>query len=350
VGSSFKLYILSIMENRRGGIFAAVIKGVLRVLSWFYAAAIKIVDLAYASGMRRAHKISVPVVSVGNISLGGAGKTPFTLFLANYFSDTGKKPAVLIRGYGDDEKRMFRDELPDVPVFVGQDRVSNAAAAVKNGRNVILLDDGFQHRRIARDVNILMMDAGSLFGRGSLFPRGVLREPLSSLARADVLVLSKVDKLDTDKKEEAIRKLKTLAPGKLVVTARHKPVFLNDVTGAVYSAESLNGQTVCLASGIADPDYFAFEVKKLGADIAMRLDYADHHDYSQRDIDKIHSAVNGRNIEKIVTTKKDYVKMRRLDLSRIEEKLFILDIEMDIVEGKEALVDRLNSVTTGSRG
>jgi tetraacyldisaccharide 4'-kinase len=345
-----KLYMLSIMKNNRGGMFAAIVKGVLRALSWLYAAAIKIVDYGYTSGIRRVHKVSVPVVSVGNISLGGTGKTPFTLFLANYFSDNGKKPAVLIRGYGDDEKRMLCDELPDVPVFVGQDRVSSATAAVKEGRDVILLDDGFQHRRISRDLNILMLDADSLLGGGSLFPRGILREPLSSLKRADALVLSKVDRLDTKGKEEALRKIKALAPGKPVITARHKPVFLKDVTGAVYSAESLNGQGVCLVSGIADPDYFEFEVKKLGADIAKRLDYADHHNYSQKDIDRIHAAAGGGNIKKIITTKKDYVKMQRLDLSRMEEKLFILDTEMEIVEGKEALVGRLNSVISDNRG
>ena len=350
MNSFFKLYMLSVMENRRGGICAAIIRGVLRVLSWFYAAAIKIIDYGYTSGIRRTHKMSVPVVSVGNITLGGTGKTPFTMFLANHFSDNGKKPAVLIRGYGDDERRMLCDELPDVPIFVGQDRVSSARTAITNGRDVLLLDDGFQHRRIARDLNILMLDSDSLSGDGSLFPRGTFREPVSSLKRADVVVLSKIDKLNGSEKEEAMQKLKALAPGKVLVTARHKPVFLNDVTGTVYSAESLNGRTVCLVSGIADPGYFALEVKNLGADIVERLDCADHHDYSQKDIDRIYTVISDQDIERIVTTKKDYVKMQRLDLSRIEEKLFILDIEMDIVGGKEALVDRLNSVISGNRG
>ncbi|MGB2661104.1 MAG: tetraacyldisaccharide 4'-kinase [Candidatus Omnitrophota bacterium] len=342
-----KLYILSIMKNERAGIIASAIKGVLRVLSWFYAVGIKIVDYGYKTGIRRKHKVSVPVVSVGNITLGGTGKTPFTMFLADHFVKTGRKPAVLIRGYGNDERKMLRDELPDVPIFIGQDRVASAQAAVEDGRDILLLDDGFQHRRIMRDLNVLMLDGDSLFEGGSLFPRGVLREPVSSLERADVLVLSKVDKMDEGLKDEAIRKLKAIAPGKLIVTARHKPVFLKDVTGAVYPAENLKGQNVCLVSGIADPDYFAFAVENLGARIVSRCDYTDHHSYGQKDINRIHAASRGEDVDKVVTTKKDYVKMQLLDLSSIEEKLFILDVEMEIVEGKEDFVGRLTSIING---
>ncbi|MFQ5953015.1 MAG: tetraacyldisaccharide 4'-kinase, partial [Candidatus Omnitrophota bacterium] len=155
--SRFKLYILSIMEDRRSGVFAALIKGLLRVLSWPYALAIRIVDWAYRSGFRRVHKIKdAPVISVGNITLGGTGKTPFTIFLANYLSSVGKKPAVLVRGYGKDERKMLRDELPDVAIFVGQDRVASALEAIRDKRDVLLLDDGFQHRKINRNVDIVL--------------------------------------------------------------------------------------------------------------------------------------------------------------------------------------------------
>ncbi|MGD2278884.1 MAG: tetraacyldisaccharide 4'-kinase [Candidatus Omnitrophota bacterium] len=344
---SVKLYMLSIMKGERRGFFAFIVKSVMRVFSWFYALAIGIVDWAYRSGLRRVHKIDAPVVSVGNITLGGTGKTPFTIFLARYFSETGKKPAVLIRGYGDDERKMLRDELPDVPVFAGQDRVRNALTALKDKRDIIILDDGFQHRRIDRDLNIVMLDSESLSGGELLFPRGTLREPLASLKRSDVLVLSKIDKVDEERKKEVLRKLKDIVPDKLVVTARHKIVYLNDVTGAVYSVEGLTGQNVCLVSGIADPDYFAHCVGQLGAVIASRYDYVDHYDYRQKDIDRITADVRSKKLERVITTKKDYVKMRRLDLSRLEDKLFIMDMEMDIVEGKEDLIGRLNSVISG---
>ncbi|MGB2629729.1 MAG: tetraacyldisaccharide 4'-kinase, partial [Candidatus Omnitrophota bacterium] len=230
------------------------------------------------------------------------------------------------------------------------DRVASALAAARDGRDILVLDDGFQHRRIGRDLSIVMLDSGSVFGDGYLFPRGILREPVSSLKRADILVLSKIDKMDDKGKNDIIRKLQNSFPGKLIVTARHRPTFLNDVTGAVYSAETLKGQKACLISGIADPGYFVRAVEDLGALPVLRHDYADHHSYNQKDIDRISADCRNSGIDSIVTTKKDYVKMRALDLSAIEERLLVLDIEMDIVEGKEALVDRLNSVISGDRG
>ena len=344
--NNIKVYMLSIMRNKRGGIFAFFVKAFLRVLSWVYALAVKIVDYGYTSGVRKKHKMSVPVISVGNITLGGTGKTPFTMMLADHFRAIGKSPAVLIRGYGTDEKKMLRDELPDVPIFVGQDRARSAGKAVADGRDVLLLDDGFQHRRIMRDLDILMLDSASLMDEMFLFPRGTLREPLTSLERADILVLSKIDKLDKGQKEEVIDKLNKIVSGKPLITARHKPVFLSDVTGAGYPAENLSGQNVCVVSGIADPGYFSFMVSNLGATVARRLDYADHHNHSQKDIDRIYKAASGGNIDSIITTKKDYVKMRLLDLSRIEEKLFILDIAMEIIEGKEDFLGRLDSVVS----
>jgi len=341
---SFKLYMLSLMKDERGGFPAVVVKGVLRFLSWIYTAAVKIVDWAYRSGLRKEHKIAVPVVSVGNITLGGTGKTPFTVFLADHFLAVGRKPAVLARGYGGDESRMLRNELPDAPVFEGQDRVRNARLAVSDGRDILILDDGFQHRRIGRDLNILMLDATAMFGNGSMFPRGILREPVSSLKRADIFVLAKTDRIDTGRMRDIVRELERLKPGKPVILTRHRASFLSDVTGAAYSTDSLRGKKVVLLSGIVDPDYFAFLVEKEGAVIVARCDHADHHRYTQLDIDRIRVQCIKKNAEAIVVTGKDHVKLKELDISSIEDKLFILNIVIDIVEGKERLIAGLGSI------
>jgi tetraacyldisaccharide 4'-kinase len=345
--SNFKLYILSIMQDRRDGFIALLLKCFLRFLSWIYGFAVRIVDWCYISGIRRVHKASVPVVSVGNITLGGTGKTPFAVFLALYLERKGKKPSVLTRGYGSDERRMLVDELPDIPVFVGQDRVKSAKAAANDGRDVLVLDDGFQHKRIARDLDILMLDSESLFGNGALFPRGVLREPIPTIKRADILVLSKIDKIDEAKKKELMHELGSIAPEKLIVTSRHKPVCFNDVTGAAYPVDYFKDEKILVFSGIADPGYLAASLKTLGADVALELNFADHHTYTQRDIGTIYKAVLDRKIEKIVTTKKDYVKLQHLDTSYFEEKLFILDIEIEIVDNREAFFARLDSVISG---
>jgi len=337
------------MKDRKTGMIPLFIKGVLKVLSWIYTGCITIVDLLYRTGRRKEHKVRVPVISVGNITLGGTGKTPFIIFLADNFLARGFKPAVLTRGYGNDENRMLRDELEGVSVFSGQDRVKNALAALENGNNIILLDDGFQHRRIFRDLNILLLDAAYPFGNGFIFPRGILREPISAIKRADMIVLTKTDEIDEYAKEIIIKKIEGIVPGKPVVMTQHNVSYLKDVTGAIYSADSLFLKKVCIFSGIADPDYFGFLVKEKKANIAVRYDYPDHHVYSQRNINIIYKKCIENNIEKIITTSKDFIKIKDLDVSMIEDKLFIMNIAIDIVAGKEKLNAGLNSFNLGKR-
>ena len=344
---SLKFYMISLMKDERGGVIAQALKTILLVLSWIYRLAVKIVDLSYVSGIRPSRKMNVPVVSVGNITLGGTGKTPFTMFLADYYRGLGRKPAILIRGYGDDEHRMLRDELADVPVFPGQDRIKNAEHAVREGNNILILDDGFQHRRIKRDLDILLLDSGSVFGNGFLFPRGILREPAKAVKRADILVITKADRIDEDRRKEIFNKLNGLAPGKVILTARHKVQYVKDPTGSIYPAESLKGIRVCVVCGIADPVYFEFILNRQGADIVSRVTFGDHHSYTQKDIDNIAKRCFLEDVDKIVITQKDYVKLKKLDLARIESKLIILSINMDIGEGKEQLIAGLNSIISG---
>jgi len=346
---SLKLYFLGLMKDRHNNFLDSILKGILKILSWIYTVGVKAIDWSYNSGLRKRHKVSVPVVSVGNITLGGTGKTPFTIFLSEHFLVSGHKPAVLIRGYGNDESRMLKDELPDVPVLVGQDRVKNAQKAAREGRDIILLDDGFQHRRLARDLDIVLIDGSSVFGNSAVFPRGVLREPASSLARADLFVVTKADMINAEDKGKIEKQIRTFAPEKPVLWAKHRILFLTDVTGAAYAAETLKNKNVCIMSAVGDPDYFAFLVKGQGANIAIREDYPDHYNYLQVDVARIFKKVFKEGSEKIVVTRKDFVKLEKLDISSIEEKLFVLNIVMDITEGKEALLAGLDRISNDKR-
>lgn len=341
-----KLYILSIMQDSRRGVLAGIFKGVLRVLSCVYLLAVKFVDLGYKKGLRRVYKIGVPVVSVGNITLGGTGKTPFTIFLANYFLAKGRKPAILIRGYGKDESKMLKDELAEVPVLAGRDRVKNAFRACNQARDILILDDAFQHRRIHRDLNIALIDSAEILKPNYCLPRGVLREPLSSLKRADIFVLTKIDRITSGQKEAIIRKINNIAPHKPVITMKHTARFFTDVTRSASSMESFQGKYVALVSAIASPDYFSFLMEKGGAIIKERLDYPDHYFFRQKDIRTICEKCKTQDIDAVVITAKDYAKIKELDISSIEEKLFILNITIDIVDGKESLFRRLDSVLT----
>lgn len=346
---SLNRYMLSLMKDERTGPLAAAVKVVLRLASGLYSFGIWLVDLGYSSGIRKIHKAPLPVVSIGNITLGGTGKTPFTIFVASYFASAGKKTAVLSRGYGSDENRMLAEELPDVRVYAAQDRVKSARLAAADGCDVIVLDDGFQHRRLHRDLDIVLVDRSTLFGNGSLVPRGVLREKPSSLSRADLIVVSKSDGFSALQKTEAAACLAEVAPGKPVVTAAHKASFLTDVTGAIFPVSALRGKNVVLASGIADPDHFARMVEECGALIVGRIDQPDHHAYTRSDAARIEKECLAKNADMVVITKKDHVKMRGLDIRSFEEKIFVFNIDVDVVEGKERLVAGLNSVLSGNR-
>jgi len=294
---SLRKYFYSLMKDERDDTVDRVVKVLLRGASWAYGLGVRFVDWQYSSGVRKVHKAAAKVVSVGNLTVGGTGKTPFTIFLADHFQKENRKPAVLIRGYGDDEHRMLEDELPDVPVMVGQDRVKNADTAVSKGADVIVLDDGFQHRRIRRDLDVLLVDSVSPTGNGYLLPRGVLREPVSSIRRAGAIVLTKADSLADKDKDHLLRQMKHLAPGVPVALTRHKPVFYTDVTGTVYDLEHLKGKRVCLISGIADPDYFARTVSISGCSIGERLDFSDHHRYTQHDVERIRKIFDRDDID-----------------------------------------------------
>ena len=192
-----KSYLCILMKEREKGFVAGVFKAFLSVAAFFYALIIKLHDALYRANILKTYAAGAPVVSVGNITLGGTGKTPFVLMLARYFSGIGRRPGVLIRGYGEDEWKMLEENLKPsgAEVFVGRDRVEQSKAAIKKQKDIIILDDGFQHRRLKRDLNIVLIDAGDPFGNRSIFPRGILREPIDALKRGDIFVLTKSDVL-----------------------------------------------------------------------------------------------------------------------------------------------------------
>lgn len=346
---SFNTYMLSIMKDRRGGLLAAVVKTMLGMLSGFYSFGIWMVDLGYRSGLRKIHRVPVPVVSVGNITLGGTGKTPFTIFVADYFLSAGKRPAILTRGYGRDEDRLLVEEVPEARVYVGQDRVKNALKAASDGCDVIVMDDGFQHRRLARDLDIVLIDTETILGGSSLFPRGVLREGLPSLERAGLLVISKADRLIPAEKAAMVRALSGIAPGKPVIEVAHEPSFLSDVTGTAHPPATLRGKKTLLVSGIASPGYFADMAVALGAQIVGRRDYGDHHAYSAQDVREIELERAAKGADIILVTKKDFVKLRKLNIFGFEENFFVLNIRTGIIEGREKLLAGLNSVLSCNR-
>jgi hypothetical protein len=209
-----------IVSGRRCGAAAAVVRGGLRAASVPYSVAVRLRNRAYDLGLKRTYRVEVPVVSVGNLTLGGTGKTPLVEHLARWFRAAGLRVCILSRGYGaadgaaNDEAQVLAENLPEVPHLQGRDRVALARRAIDvHHAQVLLLDDGFQHRRLARDLDLVILDALDPLGGNNLFPRGLLREPLSSLRRADLILLNRADLL-SDRQRQRIHDYCAAAAGR----------------------------------------------------------------------------------------------------------------------------------------
>ena len=342
-------FIYSLMTDKKNGIFYSLLKFKLYALSLIYGFAVSVRKVLYKFGMFRTRKAPLKVISVGNITLGGTGKTPFTVALGHILeSELKKNVCVLIRGYGWDEQAMLKNKLTDIPVLVGEDRARSALKALKfYGSDTVILDDGFQHWELARDLDIVLIDSGNPFGNLNLFPRGILREPKSSLERADIIVFTKADR-----KNISLGKLKNeiaqLNKNALFLEAVHKPEhFYENKTRQVFDLSYIKGRRVILLSSIGDPEYLEETVGGLGADIAEHIKFPDHHNYRKGDIEYILRRCGERNFDFVITTEKDIVKLNRLGLYLRSYSVFVIVITLDIISGKELLVDRLNRLYIG---
>lgn len=345
--ASPKTYIYSLMRDREKGPVAGFFKSLLSVTAFFYGFLVRLHGFFYRANILKSHAAGVPVISVGNITLGGTGKTPFTLMLARHFSEKGKKTGVLIRGYGEDEWKMLEENLKDTgaEVFVGRDRVEQASIALKKQKDIIILDDGFQHRRLRRDLDIVLIDAHHPFGNRSMFPRGILREPIDGLKRGDIFILTKTDAAQ-DKRYALTKEIKEITKGRPVLLARHTARDFVDINGEKKEKrEDLKGKTVCLLSAICDPDYFAHTAGSCGLSVGTHFSFPDHYDYRLQDLEKVIKHCERENIEYVITTEKCAVKLRPIAKRlKSKQKLRVLRISFEIMKGKEELyagLDRL---------
>jgi tetraacyldisaccharide 4'-kinase len=343
-----KDFIYSLMTDKRGGFFCGLLKFKLYLIAFIYGLAIRIREIFYKLGVFKHKKAPLKVISVGNITLGGTGKTPFVVTLGHILeTELNKNVCILIRGYGWDEQAMLKNKLTDIPVLVGEDRARSAMKAVKlYGSDTAILDDGFQHWELDRDLDIVLIDSRNPFGNLQLFPRGVLREPKKALRRADIVVFTKTNKkmADLDNLKNEIMQLNKEA---LFLEAVHKPTHLyENKTKKTYDLSFIKGKRVILLSSIGDPEYFGQTVKDLGADAVEHIKFSDHHNYRKNDIEHILKRCSERSFDLVLTTEKDIVKLNRLGLYLGPYAVLVMAIQLDIISGKEILIDRLNRLYT----
>jgi tetraacyldisaccharide 4'-kinase len=305
-------------------------------------------NLAFDRGWKPQHRVEIPVISIGNLTLGGTGKTPMVEWISRWYRDRGLRVAILSRGYGDaqgmnDEGRVLEENLPDVPHLQGADRVALARVAVEELESEILvLDDGFQHRRLARDLDVVLLDALDPFGLGRIFPRGLLREPIGSLRRAGVVVLSRADLVD-EASRSAIRDQAERRAGPLRwVLARHAPLDLIVAGGGSSPLSDAQGRKVAAFCGIGNPEGFRRTLAGLDIELLGFRAFPDHHPYVASDVSDLAAWLQSLGAELALTTQKDSVKLRASSLGLVP--LRSLRIGLDVIDGSETLEQALSAL------
>ncbi|MFM8633721.1 MAG: tetraacyldisaccharide 4'-kinase [Planctomycetia bacterium] len=331
----------------------------LSLLAVPYSAAVRCRNVAYDLGLFPVHACDVPVICVGNLTLGGTGKTPLVAWVVRHLQRLGIQPAVVSRGYAakpgerSDEAAELALLLPGVNHVADKDRVAAARKAVAAGAGAIVLDDGFQHRRLDRDLDIVAIDATDPFGCGRLFPRGLLREPLAGLARADVIVLTRATLVDVERREEIREQLRRHCRGgmpRVWAEATHRLIALRQASGSRLPLGMALDRPVVAFAGIGNPAAFQASLVEIGGTPKAFRPFADHHAYSPEDIADLGAWARSRGAAMILTTLKDLVKIGRDDLGGIP--LMAAELEIDILGGIEALaaqVDRaVNAAATSA--
>jgi tetraacyldisaccharide 4'-kinase len=352
---SRRLDFHEIVSGRRTGIGAASARGLLRLAEAPYTFAVRYRNRRYDRDHTAIHRVGVPVVSVGNLTLGGTGKTPMVKWLARWFGARGMRVAIVSRGYGaaagqqNDEALELAQALPGVVQVQNPDRVAGAEQAITEfGSQLILLDDGFQHRRLARDLDIVLLDATEPFGFGHVFPRGKLREPIEGLRRADAVCLTRTDLVDQSVRALVRARVAALAPQAAWCEAAHAPRGLINASGGTQSLAALDGARIAAFCGIGNPSAFRRALDGAGAQIIAWKQLPDHHRYTEVDQTDLAAAAEAAGAELLVCTHKDLVKLSSDQLCG--RPLWALAIEMQILAGANELERAMQHVADSMAG
>ncbi len=338
-----------LVSGRRQGPVAAALRGLLRLGEFPYTWVVRRRNRSFDSGQHAAVPVGVPVVSVGNLTLGGTGKTPMVAWLARWFCNRGVRTALVSRGYksgtesSNDEARELEQRLPGVPHLQNPDRVAAARAAIEEFKcELILLDDGFQHRRIARDLDIVLIDALEPLGFGHVFPRGTLREPLEGLKRADVVVLTRADMVDELERTRIHGIVEQIAPSTAWAECRHSPQRLLTTGGNEEFLGTLFGKSVAAFCGIGNPAGFRHTLEQCGIKVTAWREFPDHHAYNQNDIEELTRWAAAQNVAAIVCTQKDLVKLTMNDLA--DKPLWAINIGLEFLTGQNEVEASLQAL------
>ena len=329
-----------IITGEARGVGPTLARAGLAVASWGYGAGVRAIRAAYAVGLCRPQRLPRPVVSIGNLTWGGTGKTPLTAHLARALAQRGLRVAIITRGYGADEPQVLRRLAPGIPVIIGRDRVAAGRQAVAEGADLLLVDDGFQHWRLHRDLDIVLVDATAPFGNGRMIPRGPLREPVTHLRRAEVVIVTRAE-VPTADVAGVVARVRAIHPGATVLTARARPTQLEEWPVELVQPFSIvQGVRVCALSGIGNPAAFEAVVAQTGAVVALTSRFADHHLYQTRDLERVVAQCRAAGVSWIVTTLKDAARLPPPATWSAGLHVAVLHMTMELT-GESELLQRL---------
>lgn len=377
---AIQLYLYKLVHGEQQGLLGSILLGLLRIMSFVYGLGVLVKLGLYKHGILRQHRLPCRVISLGNITVGGTGKTPTAQILASTIRDLGYRVVILNRGYraawkrqvglvsdgrkiymtvneAGDEAYLLAKNLPGVPVVIGRNRsVTGDYAARELKADVIILDDGYQHWQLARDLDIVLIDTLNVFGNNFLLPRGTLREPLMNLNRAHAFLLTKADQ-STDGARDALKEILTkYNETALIVESVHRPQGLIEIEdwykGARHqtiSLETLLRKKVVAFSGIGNPSSFEQTITDVGAQLVDSVRYPDHHDYTMTEMQDIMERVSNIGAEALLTTEKDAVKIPSEFIhSERTLPLYVLNIKVEFTEGSKQFKELIESLAIGS--
>ncbi len=359
-------YLYFVITRKVTGLVPTLLLVLLTPLSYLYAAILNIRNWLYDCGLLKSKQLPPTVISVGNIASGGTGKTPVVIWIAKALLDADCRPAILVRGYhrqqktsgsqvvsdgheilatveaSGDEAVMIARELPSVPVLIGKHRHEAGCHALERLKcDVLILDDGFQHRKLKRDLNIVTVDATQPFGTGKLLPAGTLREPVSALRRADLIMLTRVDMVESAGKiREDIAKLVGDTP---IIESRHEPTRLYRLGGGGnVDFCLLKGKNLLAVCGIGNPGMFAEMLHRYAPEAIDLLPFPDHHQYSRADVARIRQEAQRAGADYIIVTRKDELKLSAFVTELGDAPpVLVLAIEVSVTDGECLLTRRL---------
>ncbi|MCU0858550.1 MAG: tetraacyldisaccharide 4'-kinase [Pontiellaceae bacterium] len=367
--------LLMVIAKEVRGKRAACLRGFLKMLSWIFGALVQVRLLLYKHRIVRANTLGCQVISVGNVTVGGTGKTPIVETFARSLQQKGRKVAILSRGYksrktplwekilkketqlprvvsdgrrlllnsdmAGDEPYMLASNLPNVVVLVDKDRVKSGKYAIRKfGCDTLVLDDGFQYLKLQHRLDIVLVDYTNPFGYNRVLPRGLLREPMRNLKRAGFIFITKCPPEGAPELKARLREFNRNAE---ISECRHSTKYLENLyTRERVGLSFLVGKKIAAVSGIAVPDGFENSLRNLGADLVHCEQYADHHRYTQQEIiETINRAVEA-GAEMIVTTEKDAVRFPLID--RCDLPVLFLRVEIEMLSGVEAFNDWIDRI------